>query len=197
MMPSITGAGGAVGGTSEPERGARFECNICGRTFSNVYNLKVHVRDQHSGLGTIKCDVCGVALKNLSTLRVHKSNYHVRCQVCGEYFKTMDLLTQHKLARHSQGSEGNNSNTSYVSSSAQVLFTASGNAASWYFWTVVMPLLLLFVELTSSEQNENPVWWVFSLRAFMSQIYSCLVYSTHTQCAIYFKVQHQNGINEN
>ncbi|XP_037799240.1 GDNF-inducible zinc finger protein 1-like [Penaeus monodon] len=57
-------------------RQVRYECSVCGRTFSNVYNLKVHMRDQHSGLGSAKCDLCGLSFKNLSTLRVHKSNYH-------------------------------------------------------------------------------------------------------------------------
>jgi len=59
-------------------RQVRYECTICGRTFSNVYNLKVHMRDQHAGLGMAKCDICGLSFKNLSTLRVHKSNYHRR-----------------------------------------------------------------------------------------------------------------------
>nr|XP_045585926.1 zinc finger protein OZF-like isoform X2 [Procambarus clarkii] len=57
-------------------RQIRYECSVCGRTFSNVYNLKVHMRDQHSGLGSAKCEICGLSFKNLSTLRVHKSNYH-------------------------------------------------------------------------------------------------------------------------
>ena len=54
----------------------RYECGVCCRTFSNVYNLKVHTRDQHCGLGSVKCDICGLYFKNLSTVRVHKSNYH-------------------------------------------------------------------------------------------------------------------------
>lgn len=57
-------------------RQVRYECSLCGRTFSNVYNLKVHMRDQHAGLGMAKCDICSLSFKNLSTLRVHKSNYH-------------------------------------------------------------------------------------------------------------------------
>ncbi|KAK4320767.1 hypothetical protein Pmani_008386 [Petrolisthes manimaculis] len=57
-------------------RQTRYECLVCGRTFSNVYNLRVHIRDQHSGLGSAKCELCGLSFKNLSTLRVHKSNYH-------------------------------------------------------------------------------------------------------------------------
>lgn len=67
-----------------PERRqVRYECLVCGRTFSNVYNLKVHLRDQHAGLGAARCDVCGLSFKNLSTLRVHKSNYHRRPHPAG------------------------------------------------------------------------------------------------------------------
>ncbi|KAG7170082.1 Zinc finger protein 234-like 1, partial [Homarus americanus] len=55
-------------------RQIRYECSVCGRTFSNVYNLKVHMRDQHLGLGSAKCEICGLSFKNLSTLRVHKSS---------------------------------------------------------------------------------------------------------------------------
>lgn len=80
----------------------RYECSACGRTFSNVYNLKVHIRDQHSGLGIIRCEVCGVHLKNLSTLRVHKSNYHSRCDLCGDYFKNPAALKEHKILLHLQ-----------------------------------------------------------------------------------------------
>jgi len=87
--------------TISGEAGAeRVPCTVCTRTFSNVYNLKVHVRDQHSGGGNVKCEVCGVFLKNPSTLRVHKSNYHVRCLACGEYYRNNDVLEDHQKAVH-------------------------------------------------------------------------------------------------
>ena len=100
------GFGGGLSGLFHGEGVAervRFECNACPRTFSNVYNLKVHVRDQHSGHGAIRCDVCGVHLKNLSTLRVHKSNYHMRCNECGEHVKNVAALAEHRTVLHGFG----------------------------------------------------------------------------------------------
>jgi len=95
-----TSAGVGGGGADTAGGGERVPCSICTRTFSNVYNLKVHVRDQHSGGGNVQCEVCGVFLKNPSTLRVHKSNYHVRCHTCGDYYRNTTALVEHQVAAH-------------------------------------------------------------------------------------------------
>jgi len=113
VHPCVAGWGGVIGLTgllqlhnnSSYQGGCeasteRAQCIVCSRTFSNVYNLKVHMRDQHSGGGSVRCDVCGVSLKNPSTLRVHKSNYHVRCQECSEYFRNAQCLLEHRISVH-------------------------------------------------------------------------------------------------
>lgn len=88
-----------------PERRqVRYECLVCGRTFSNVYNLKVHLRDQHAGLGAARCDVCGLSFKNLSTLRVHKSNYHRRPHPAGGKASTTSALHHYPPHYHHRDS---------------------------------------------------------------------------------------------
>jgi len=52
-------------------------CPVCGRVFVSKFNLRVHMRDKHSGSqDSFVCSLCGKTLKNKSCLRVHMYQRH-------------------------------------------------------------------------------------------------------------------------
>ena len=88
-----------------PERpDARYECEICGRKFTEKSSLKSHLRNIH-GLGdakTFQCDACSYVTKRRHDLKIHMSNVHglgdvqtVQCDICSKVLKSKRYLKVH------------------------------------------------------------------------------------------------------
>lgn len=77
------------------------ECNFCKKSFYNLEEFNIHLRDKH-----YKCDVCGedhkyLFYKDYDQLRMHSERSHFKCNdvECKEgkfiYFRTREELTEH------------------------------------------------------------------------------------------------------
>ena len=75
-------------------------CDICGRSFSQQFNLKRHLQVHTGNCQLVKCAECG---KEFSTqynlqrhLKIHYSpSQQFLCHICGKTFDRKDSLTRH------------------------------------------------------------------------------------------------------
>ncbi|XP_049883742.1 tigger transposable element-derived protein 3-like isoform X2 [Pectinophora gossypiella] len=70
-------------------------CKVCGRRFSNVYNLRRHVPVHE---GQRKCPLCGVVFKSKNSLTKHMAVHEPteKCDICSASFHTKSQLEDHK-----------------------------------------------------------------------------------------------------
>ncbi|KAJ4425551.1 hypothetical protein ANN_27746, partial [Periplaneta americana] len=75
-----------------------FNCNVCGKCFSDHSNLIKHER-RHTGEKPFKCDVCGKCFSDHSNLikheRRHKDEKTFKCDTCGKCFSNQSNLNVH------------------------------------------------------------------------------------------------------
>ncbi|CAO1341821.1 unnamed protein product [Diamesa serratosioi] len=82
-------------------------CDLCGKSFSNIYTMTAHHRQIHEGIKEFHCQLCQKSFTTKYKLSRHHAGIHsnVRdfiCNSCGNQFKTRDMLIKHERT-HFQG----------------------------------------------------------------------------------------------
>ena len=80
-----------------------FECEICGKGFSNERNLKTH-QETHDSTRKFECSVCNKKFKNKKHLtvhdKIHRQEYSAQCEYCDAKFVQRQNLKPHIKKHH-------------------------------------------------------------------------------------------------
>ena len=80
-----------------------FECEICGKGFSNERNLKIH-QETHDSTRKFECSVCNKKFKNKKQLtvhdKIHRQEYSAQCEHCNAKFVQRQNLKPHMKKHH-------------------------------------------------------------------------------------------------
>ena len=75
----------------------KYDCNLCGKTYTQQSCLNLHITVYHEGLKNHICELCGKAFGQSSGLKKHVENVHVGiknhiCNICGNAFGALNTL---------------------------------------------------------------------------------------------------------
>ena len=91
----------------EYETKEEYQCAFCSNMFSNLSNLKAHVRRKHSEDFLIKdheCETCKKTYRFKENLMRHRKDVHsgknYKCDFCGDSFTTEGNLKRHRRTNH-------------------------------------------------------------------------------------------------
>ena len=82
---------------------ATYGCNVCGKFYSNTYNLKNHINASHLGI-KFECGECGYKTSQKKSLdrhilAIHRGHKFV-CAVCQQEFSWETDLRRHVISKH-------------------------------------------------------------------------------------------------
>ncbi|EDX02294.1 zinc finger protein 239 [Drosophila yakuba] len=79
--------------------GKDHSCDVCGRRFSEAYNLRIH-KMTHTDEKPHVCEECGKGFRQLNKLRIHAVTHTAerphKCDICGKGFRYANYLTVHR-----------------------------------------------------------------------------------------------------
>lgn len=83
----------------------QFQCEFCQLLYTNMGNLKQHIRRIHLKIKTAECIDCGIKFYNKATLNKHENEFHLKrvykCVLCNWSCKRKYYLNQHIKQKHS------------------------------------------------------------------------------------------------
>ncbi|CAK8675747.1 unnamed protein product [Clavelina lepadiformis] len=81
-------------------KGKRYSCENCHRTFTNTDHLQRHIRQMHAGARSYPCPECGKTFGTSSGLKqhqhIHSSVKPFTCEVCHKSYTQFSNLCRHK-----------------------------------------------------------------------------------------------------
>ncbi|XP_052850096.1 zinc finger protein 239 [Drosophila gunungcola] len=79
--------------------GKDHTCDVCGRRFSEAYNLRIH-KMTHTDEKPHVCEDCGKGFRQLNKLRIHAVTHTAerphKCDICGKGFRYANYLAVHR-----------------------------------------------------------------------------------------------------
>ncbi|XP_053406962.1 zinc finger protein 2-like isoform X4 [Mercenaria mercenaria] len=111
-------------GKDASQKAAHFECPICTKSFSSIYNMVRHVENVHTLRkdNVYRCQHCHLTFETKETLIAHRKSHQSICHDCGKFYSSTSSLNVHRQKLHSDRkyyclAE----NCSYVGTSKQAL----------------------------------------------------------------------------
>lgn len=86
------------------------KCNLCDKSFSHKYSLKVHKYRSHDKRNWKECEICNRSYDNVNRhmRTVHGDGVNIKnaiCHVCGAAYKQASMLKKHMETIHSEDGE--------------------------------------------------------------------------------------------
>ena len=80
-----------------------FECEICGKGFSNIAYFQIH-QTVHDPIRKFECSVCSKKFKNRKHLnvhgKIHRQDYSAQCEYCDAKFVQRQNMKPHIKKHH-------------------------------------------------------------------------------------------------
>ena len=81
-----------------------YQCDDCGKLYTNARSLHLHEKIVHLGQKEIQCEYCDITFTRLSSLKVHKLTHiketPFRCEHCSQGYKEKRNLMKHIGKEH-------------------------------------------------------------------------------------------------
>ena len=90
---------------SEVRTRAPIRCEICGKSFSFMGNMKKHVESAHENKKQFSCEICDYSFCQKSHLATHVASLHegkkpFKCEICDYSFSRKGSMKIHVLSVH-------------------------------------------------------------------------------------------------
>ena len=83
----------------------KFDCKVCGETFTRVGHFEKHMRTNHVGAKAFFCEYCKNGFSRRDDCQRHVMNVHLgmrpyKCKECGKGFSKRSVLKRHSISAH-------------------------------------------------------------------------------------------------